>query len=374
MSRTRLILIGSLMLLMSAASWAHKASDGFVYLDQSGDATSLRVDLALRDLVLVVPLDTNQDRQITGRELNQARADITRFIEAGIALGADGQACRLTGSDWGLTRHSDGPYASARYAVRCPDGATVTSVTYSLLFDIDSLHRGLLQRLDGKTEQLAVLGPDAPTLSFDAQPPALFGMFVDFLKQGIIHLLLGFDHLLFLLVLILPATLNRREAPGHRRVLTKRLLELGGIISSFTVAHSITLALAALDIVRPPVAWIEIIIALSIALTAANLFFPVLGRKTWRLAFGFGLIHGFGFASVLGDLTSGTSQIVLALAGFNMGVEVGQIALVVLVFPLLYSLSQFRLYQRAAVPAIALIVSAMSLYWVVERVAGLPGV
>ncbi len=113
------------------------------------------------------------------------------------------------------------------------------------------------------------------------------------------------------------------------------------------------------------------VIALSIAIAALNVFWPILGKKTWKLAFGFGLIHGFGFASVLGDLTSGVSQTVTALAGFNIGVELGQLGLLVIFFPLLFWLGRYRLYARAAVPAMIVAVTGISLFWAVERAGAL---
>ncbi|MDX1599861.1 MAG: HupE/UreJ family protein, partial [Marinobacter sp.] len=197
-------------------------------------------------------------------------------------------------------------------------------------------------------------------------------LFGTFLYEGIVHLLIGLDHILFLLVLMLPATLPLKTRGAGKqsrqgRDLKPRLLELVGVVTAFTVAHSITLALAALEIVTLPIAWVETVIALSIAVAALNVFWPILGRKTWKLAFGFGLIHGFGFASVLGNLTSGVSQTVVALAGFNLGVELGQLALLVVMFPLLYLCGRFRIYERAAVPALLLMVGALSLYWVAER-------
>ena len=352
---------------------AHKASDGFVYLDQREADQTIRVDLAVRDLALVVALDHNRDQQVTGAELNQARADITRYIEQGLTLSSSAGNCRLSGDQWGMTRHSDGPYASASYGIDCPEGTVASTLHYQLLFEVDSLHRGLIQRMGAEGEQLASLSPDSNTLSLSGAAMPLWQTFADFLWQGVVHLVLGFDHVLFLLVLILPATLRHdaTDAAG-RTTLKQRLWQLAGIVSAFTVAHSITLVLAALNIVQPPIAWIEIIIALSIALAALNLFFPVLGRKTWKLAFGFGLIHGFGFASVLSDLASGTSQKVTALAGFNIGVELGQLTLVALVFPLLYLMGSHRVYQRAAMPAMALVGSAIALYWAAERFAGLP--
>nr|WP_236744518.1 HupE/UreJ family protein [Marinobacter similis] len=118
-----------------------------------------------------------------------------------------------------------------------------------------------------------------------------------------------------------------------------------------------------------PIAWVETVIAASIVVAAVNVVWPLLGRKTWPLAFGFGLIHGFGFASVLSDLTSGTANLAVALAGFNVGVELGQLALLAICFPLLTLLAQTTpLYQRALVPLTLLGVIGISLMWVWERV------
>ncbi len=120
-----------------------------------------------------------------------------------------------------------------------------------------------------------------------------------------------------------------------------------------------------------PIAWVETVIAVSIAVAAVNVIWPVLGQKTWKLAFAFGLIHGFGFASVLGDLTNGVSDMALALAGFNLGVEVGQLGLLALGFPVLYLLSRWQLYQRAVVPVLLLAVVSTSLVWAAERAAAI---
>ena len=98
-----------------------------------------------------------------------------------------------------------------------------------------------------------------------------------------------------------------------------------------------------------------------------NVAWPILGHKTWKLAFGFGLVHGFGFASVLGDLTSGVSGLAVALAGFNLGVELGQLALLVVGFPVLYYLGKNRMYQKGAVPVMLAGIGAISLFWVVQR-------
>lgn len=371
--RTRSWLVLATLMVCSSA-WAHKSSDGFVYLDQTDPQhTTVQVDLALRDLALVVPLDTNGDHQVSGRELRQARGRITAYFGDGVTLASPSGRCTLTGQTWGIAHHSDGPYAAAAYSVQCPEAETATKLGYHLLFDVDPQHRGLVQQLTPDNERLAVISPGRQTLTLSQAPPSMFRTFLAYLHQGVIHLLLGYDHILFLMVLVLPASLPRKNPSGEpeERLLGRRLLELTGIVTSFTLAHSITLALSALNVVRPPSALIETLIAVSIGVTAINVFWPVLGRKHWRLAFGFGLIHGFGFASVLADLASGTSQKVVALAGFNTGVEIGQLMVLAVIFPLLFWGGSRPAYQRVAAPMLAVLVTLISLYWVVQRAPGI---
>ncbi len=362
MSRHLLVRLLLIFFSLPSAALAHKASDSFLYLNLDQD--QLRVDVALRDAALVLPLDTNNDQQLTGAEFRAARDQITRWLEAGVALSNGAGDCRLTGQQWGKSSHSDGAYAAAVYGIACPDGEPPETLSYDLLFNTDPLHRGLVSITRDGQETLAVLSPDESSLALGkpASPVSLFGTFV---YEGIIHLLIGLDHILFLLVLMLPSTLRSKH--DVEKPLKQRLWELTGIVTAFTVAHSITLALAALDVVRLPIGWVETVIALSIAVAALNVAWPVLGRKTWKLAFGFGLIHGFGFASVLGDLTSGIQQTALALAGFNIGVELGQLALLLIFFPILYWWGKTNHYGRAVVPAVLVATGTLSLYWVAER-------
>lgn len=355
------------LLFQSSPALAHKASDSFIYLDT--DAGELRIDVALRDLAILVPLDQDRDRKVTGREVRSQRPAITRAVEEGLEVSAKAGACSLRGLEWGLSRHSDGRYIAARYRIDCPEGDTPEQLRYSLLFEQDSLHRGLVRISSHSGATLAVLSPERNTLPLISASSRPLETFSAFLVEGVIHLWIGLDHILFLLVLILPVSLMAANT-GETSV-KPRILRLAGIVTAFTVAHSITLALAALELVTLPIAWVETVIALSIALAAVNVIWPLLGRKTWKLAFAFGLIHGFGFASVLGDLTSGVSDMALALAGFNLGVELGQLGLLLLGFPVLYLLSQWRLYQRAIVPVMLLAVVGTSLFWAAERAASI---
>ena len=367
---TQLLPALALLLTLSTPALAHKASDSFMYLN--ADADSFRIDVALRDLALLLPLDSNGDGQVTGAEFRDRRADILSTVEAGIALSAGGQSCRLQGRNWGLTQHSDGAYAAASYRTLCPDGQSPDQLNYSLLFEQDSLHRGLLQiSADGEIT-LAVAGPDSQTLELRAAgDKGLWRSFATFVYEGVLHLLIGLDHLLFLLVLVLPVSLLRHQPASQKRHwLPSRgqLLELTAVVTAFTAAHSITLALAALDLVSLPIAWVETVIAVSIIVAAINVVWPVLGDRTWLLAFGFGLVHGFGFASVLSELTAGAASLAVALAGFNVGVELGQLALLAAGFPMLTILARATpMYQRALVPLTLIGVIGISLIWVWER-------
>lgn len=362
----------ALLALMSPVAHAHKASDSFIYI--SPDEGHLRVDLALRDLALLVSLDRNGDQAVSGAEVRAARPAITRTVEQGVMVSNAGGPCRLTGQRWGISEHSDGNYAAADYRIDCADGGTPDTLRYSLLFHIDPLHRALVSIEGSSGSRLAVFGPETGEISLGTRPPSPWQTFLTFVHQGVLHLLMGMDHLFFLLVLAIPATLGVRAATGSRRALglTARLKKLAGIATAFTVAHSITLALSALNIVNLPSAWVETAIALSITVTAINVIWPVLGERTWLLAFGFGLVHGFGFASVLSDLTSGQSELASALAGFNIGVELGQIGLLLVGFPLLYALAHRPVYERAMVPIMLAVVGVTSLVWAGQRVP-LPG-
>ncbi len=370
--RAKQLLAMLAMVAFASTALAHKASDSFIYVDL--DASEVRIDVALRDLALLVPLDSDSDQKVTGRELRTQRSATTQAIENGITLASKQGACTLKGLSWGLSSHSDGPYLATRYRADCANGEAPEQIRYTLLFDRDSLHRGLVEITSGDTRSLTVLSPDQQVVELTGSAAGdalgLWSTFTTFLREGVIHLLIGLDHMLFLLVLVLPATLisqRQDNQSAKKRSLKSRLLQLAGIVTAFTVAHSITLALSALDIVQLPIAWVETVIALSIAMAALNVIWPFLGHKTWKLAFVFGLVHGFGFASVLGDLTGGISNLAIALAGFNLGVEFGQLGLLLIGFPLLYALAHVRIYQRVLVPLTLVGVGTISLMWVAER-------
>jgi hypothetical protein len=147
------------------------------------------------------------------------------------------------------------------------------------------------------------------------------------------------------------------------------------IVTAFTVAHTITLSLASLGIVCLPRRLIEVIIAVSIAIAAADLVYPVFRGRVWLVVFGFGLFHGFGFAGALEEMGLLRENLALSLLGFNLGVEIGQFVIVVLLFPVLFAFRGLTAYRRLLLPAAATLMLVVSMGWVVERAADvqLPG-
>jgi hypothetical protein len=140
------------------------------------------------------------------------------------------------------------------------------------------------------------------------------------------------------------------------------------VVTAFTLAHSITLSLAALGIISLPSRWVESVIAASIIVAALQNIRGVVDSKRWIMAFGFGLIHGFGFASVLADLGLPQNALVTALIGFNVGVELGQLAIVAVFLPLAFWLRATKFYQVGVFKWGSILIALMALYWLIERV------
>jgi hypothetical protein len=139
------------------------------------------------------------------------------------------------------------------------------------------------------------------------------------------------------------------------------------IVTAFTLAHSITLSLATLGVFSLPSRWVESAIAASVVLAALNNLWPLFHGRRWAMAFAFGLIHGFGFASVLADLGLPQGTLALALVGFNVGVEIGQLAIVAAFLPLAFMLRDTRFYQRGVFVGGSAAIAMLAALWFAER-------
>ena len=174
---------------------------------------------------------------------------------------------------------------------------------------------------------------------------------MEYLQAGIEHIWGGIDHLLFLISLLLPAVLSRKNARWEPVVSARpAFFSILKVVTAFTLAHSITLTLAALEVIRLPSRLTESVIAASIIVAALNNIFPIVTDSRARIAFAFGLLHGFGFASVLADMGLPSGARLLALVAFNLGIEVGQLAVVLVVMPIVYQLRVGRCTGRLSFP------------------------
>jgi hypothetical protein len=362
-------------LLLSGAALAHKPSDSYLSLAADGAVLSGRWDIALRDLDTAIGLDADGDGNITWGELRAHHADIARLASAHLAVRADGQACSLVVGAQLVDEHTDGAYTVLPLTVTCPRAPAVLDIGYSLFADIDPQHRGLLNLAANGASRAAILGPQAPQQAFALAQVNRWQQFLDYAADGVWHIWIGFDHILFLLSLLLPAV-GTWAARGHGRAravwqpvprLAVAVWEVLRIVTAFTLAHSITLSLATLGWVALPSRLVESTIAASVVLAALNNVFPFFQGRRWMVAFGFGLVHGFGFASVLADLGLPREALALALVGFNLGVEGGQLAIVAAFLPLAYALRQGLFYRRVVLWGGSLAIAAVAAAWFVER-------
>lgn len=347
---------------------AHKPSDSYLTLTVTDDRVEGRWDIALRDLDHAIGLDRDGDGALTWGEVKDRHRNIASYALARLAITTPSGACTIQAKPQLFETHSDGGYTVLPFGADCPGSRDDLSLRYRLFFDLDPLHRGLLQIRKNGAVATAVLSPDAPVFRWHGTEKGWLGNFVSFIREGVWHILIGFDHILFLTCLLLPAGL-RRESGAWRRVADWR--DAAGpvfrTVTAFTIAHSITLAVAALGLVVLPSWLVESVIAGSIIVAALNNIWPVVMRRLWILAFAFGLIHGFGFASVLADLGLPQTALVASLLGFNLGVEIGQLAIVAITLPPIYALRHLGLYPRLILPAGSTITAIVAAVWLVER-------
>jgi HupE / UreJ protein len=355
----------------SSGAHAHKPSDSYLSLSTDAQGVRGQWDIALRDLEYAVGLDADGDGAITWGELKAKQAELDAYALARLALSADGRPCRLAPTAHLVDEHSDGAYAVLRFSAECEaQSPKAITVEYSLFFDLDPTHRGLLRAARGGDSITAVLSPERPRIVLGAEGRSRWLQFFDYLRDGVWHIWIGFDHILFLVSLLLPSVFvfsrNQNQwAPAAR--FRDTFWDVFKVATSFTVAHSITLSLAALSVIQLPSRLIESGIALSVVLAALNNLWPVVHGRRWLVAFGFGLIHGFGFASVLTDLGLPQGALLVALVGFNLGVETGQLAIIAVFLPLAFALRGTWAYRRLVFIGGSAAIVLVAALWLVER-------
>ena len=364
----RLWIALALALAGPAPALAHKPSDSYLSIKVSPSDINGQWDIALRDLDFAIGLDADGNGEITWGEVRAKHNEIAAYALARLALQGDGAACSIEPGAQQIDAHTDGAYTVIPLVIRCAKTPAQLTIGYTLFADLDPQHRGLLNLQALGNTRSAVLGPQAPSQQFELKSASRWDQFIDYAREGVWHIWIGFDHILFLLSLLLPAVLLWRQGRWQAvETFRAAFIDVLKIVTAFTLAHSITLSLATLGVIELPSRWVESAIAASVVLAALNNVWPVFHGRRWMVAFAFGLIHGFGFASVLTDLGLPRETLALALVGFNLGVEGGQLAIVALFLPLAYALRRSAFYRRAVMVGGSALIAALAGVWLAER-------
>lgn len=310
----------------------------------------VRVDLRF-NLLELSNVDTNGDGAVSYDELDVAIERIYAHIKQHYIVGNPGPPSQVTLKRYGVF---EGHVLDLELIYEFPQKVTQLRISSTLHQLAQPGHEHLISvRFDGEPQE-SVLNAANPTAVFKSGGTSYSKTITSFVALGIEHIFTGYDHLAFLVGLLIATT---------------TLGSMIKVITSFTVAHSITLALATFDLVILPVRLTESLIALSIVYVAAENLLGIRAIERYRIAFLFGLIHGFGFSNVLREMQLSRSHLALSLFSFNTGVEIGQILFVIAAFPLIIYLTRSR-WQGQIKPAISLTVMCLAVYWFVQSVHG----
>ena len=328
---------------------AHPMTVAYAAVTVRERQVDLSLSVNLFELDLLLSLDRDGDGALSPAEIEAARPRLAEYLASRVSASSRGAAlpAELAGVRPG--RSADGR-ATLEADLRFRDAQPLADVSIRCepLADLGPDHRTLARIVRG--DDLTEFAFERGTV-YRVPEASLGGHFLQFLRLGILHIFTGTDHVLFLLGLLL--------AGGT-------LLEVVKIVTAFTAAHSLTLSLAALGLVHLPSRLVESAIAASIVFVALeNLLRRGLDRR-WLVSFGFGLVHGFGFAAVLAEMHLPRAGLLSSLLAFNGGVEVGQIAVVAAVLPLLALLRRGAAYRTVATSASAFIL-VMGLFWLSQR-------
>jgi hypothetical protein len=357
--------------LIAPLAHGHLASSSFLDVEAHGRMIAGSLELSVRDVELAVGVDADGDGRITWGELRSAGPRLAGYLTEHFALAAGGADCPIRFGTLEVNSRVDGNYAWLPFEARCAREPAPLEIRYHVLAGIDPSHRGLLRLVDGNIVQTAVLDPAVPAATLAPAHASPWRAFAEYFEAGVRHIWSGIDHLLFLMSLLLPAVLTRRggrwePVPAARPA----CLSILKVVTAFTLAHSITLSLAALDVLRLPSRLTESVIAASIVVAALNNIFPLVTEARARIAFAFGLLHGFGFASVLTEMGLPAGARLVSLLAFNCGIEAGQLTVVLAVMPVVYALRNIEAYRRALLPWGSGVIATVALGWLMQRAMG----
>lgn len=332
---------------------AHKTSLTATEISVSGQSVTLRLKMSAHDLAVALGIKTDLATPVPETAFKERTEVLARYLRERLSILAQHAPCPSQPPAVDYSQLPEDVLLVLEY--NCPVPVELFTVNYLLFFDIDSSHRSLGRLILPGGEEQFLFDRSLTRLELEVAQAPVRSWTVRFgrvFMLGVEHILIGYDHILFLLALIIVA--------AHFWQMIK-------VASAFTVAHSITLALAWYGLVDLPARMVESAIAVSIAYVAfENIVRQRFGHR-WLLAGGFGLVHGLGFYSALRDLGLGQTDMATTLLAFNLGVEAGQIVLIAMVYAPLAWWRRREWYRTSARAGSAVILLVAS-WWVMERI------
>ncbi len=368
------------LLLPLAPALGHNPETSYLRVVLAGQRLEVRLTFDLFALQRIALVDADADQRVTRDELQRAAPAIENFLRDRVRLEIDGRRATLGEAAPPVWPRDAGEILAARdwhsneSLIALPFRQTLAAPVREILVTFDVFETLGMRHIvlgsfeyRGGAEEVTFTSLEPDFLfdvkyaeageNSDATPrrePSLLANLSRFTRLGVAHIFLGYDHICFLLALLV----------------VSRFRELVKIVTSFTVAHSHTLILASMGVARLPSRFVECAVAATIVYVAAENFWRKSMSHRWMLTFGFGLIHGFSFATVLAELGLPAIGRVRCLLAFNVGVEIGQLAIVCGAFPLLVLLGRWRYGQRATA-VVSIAVGLFGLGWFIERAFGL---
>ncbi len=364
------------------AASAHKLNQSYVFFQVKEDGLTGRFEIILEDANKIVPMDSDGDGKITREEFLPKAPELFESLSQALTLRHEGQTLNITSTgfdtlgagvvvdrklfgqlSFDIEGLSEAPEAIEMEYVYLFDGVDPTHSGYAIIEE--NYRTGISEN---ESFISLIFGPSSGAQELSLMGQSWFTVLYDFVIHGVWHIWIGYDHILFLVSLLISSVMLLKAREWFpRETFGSAFWSVLKIITLFTLAHSVTLSLAALGLVSIPAPFIEFVIAISIAVMALDNIFPIFHKRAWIILFGFGLIHGFGFANVLAPLGMDPQHVGVTLAAFNIGVEIGQAAIVAVLFPILYLLRKTAFYKPVVMKLGSLILIAIALYWAYDR-------
>lgn len=359
------------LLLVAGAAAAHQPGFSYMWLQVNEDSLLGRVEARATDLSVALGIELDPKAGITESQKTALREYMGKHYDVGDANGE----YPMTFGDITILEELE-HFIVMQYTVDGPlPPPDDLVIRYSGIMHAVEGHRGGFHfennyrtgLVDNYNQLHSIHAPGRETARLSLLGENRLERFMSFLWEGIYHIWIGIDHVLFLITLLLTAVMVRKDGRWEPEPQLKTAAwNVLALVTLFTLAHSITLGMAMLKWVTLPSRFVESVIALSIVIVVLDNLFGFLGRYKWLTVFIFGLFHGFGFATVLSDLSIGLGSLVVALVGFNIGVEVGQLVIVLLAFPVLFVVRHWH-YQRLVLWPVSILVGLLASWWFIER-------